>query len=121
MEYQKYFYADQPTDRILPQLELGFISRREVEYYSYPLTTTETEIANACFQIIENNNLNKGQTVIISQTYPALRSIEQQFRVNYEIRCKTTFETQEVYEKLLANHNGIKESSLFRKDIKSLI
>ena len=58
--------------------------------------------------------------MIVSQTYPVLRSIEQQFRVNYVSQCKTTFETQEVFNKLLAEHNGNNKSPLFRQDIKKV-
>lgn len=120
MDFQKYFFHDQPTDIILPQLELGFTSKRDVEYYSYPVNTPQIEVANACNQLILNNNLKKGQTVIVSQTYPVLRCIEQQFRVNFGCQCKTTFETQEVFNKLLVEHDGNKNSPLFRRDIKQV-
>ena len=84
------------------------------------MSAPQIEIANACNQLILNNNLNRGRTVIVSQTYPVLRCVEQQFRVNYGSQCKTTFETQEVFNKLLAEHDGNNNSPLFRQDIKKV-
>jgi len=118
MDFQKHFFTEQITDEIRTQPELGFSSERDVEYRYFDEKTSSTEIAEGCLKIIEKNKLNKGRTVIVSQTYLLLRDLEQLIRVSQKAPCMTTFETKEVYEKILKDNDGNINSKHFIDTIK---
>lgn len=120
MSFQRYFFPDQVTDDIQTQLEFGFASERDIFYETFLANTTAKEMADACLKLIVDNNLNKGRTVIVSQTYPLLRALEQQIRLSQDCSCMTTFETQEVYDKILAENDGDTKSEHFIDTIKDV-
>lgn len=120
MSFQRYFFSDQETDDIQTQLELGFASEKDIFYESFSANTSAKEMADVCLRLIADNNLDKGRTVIVSQTYPLLRALEQQIRITQGSPCMTTFETQEVYDKVLAENNGDTKSVRFVDTIKDV-
>lgn len=120
MSFQHHFFPDQETDDIQTQLEFGFASERDIFYKSFLANTPAKEMAEACLKLIADNNLYKGRTVIVSQTYPLLRALEQQIRISQGSPCMTTFETQEVYDKILAENNGNTKSEHFVDTIKEV-
>lgn len=117
MSFQKYFFTDQHADDIQSQLELGFASERDIYYETIYTSTSEAELANKCLNLIADDHLDKSKTVILSQTYPLLRALEKQIRSTVGSACMTTFETVEVYDKLLSEVEGDEESSFFRENI----
>ena len=120
MSFQRYFFPAQESDDIQSQLEFGFASERDIFYETLLANTAAKEIADSCLKLISDNNLNKGRTVIVSQTYPLLRALEQQIRISQGSPCMTTFETQEVYDKILAENNGNTKSEHFVDTIKDV-
>lgn len=120
MDFQKYFFPEQVTDDIQTQPELGFASERDVEYRYLGADVSTEEISTECLKLIEDNELNKGKTVILSQTYSLLRVLEQQIRVSQGGPCMTTFETKEVYDKFLEENNGNVNSEHFIDSIKNV-
>ena len=120
MSFQRYFFPDQLADDIQTQLEFGFASERDIFYETFLANATAKEMADACLKLIIDNNLNKGRTVIVSQTYPLLRELEQQIRISQGSPCMTTFETKEVYEKILADNKGNAQSEHFSDTVKEV-
>ncbi len=120
MDFQKYFFPEQTTDEIQTQPELGFASERDVEYRLLGKNTSSAEIAEICLELIDANKLNKGRTVIVSQTYLLLRDLEQLIRISQGGLCMTTFETKEVYEKILSENNGDNKCEHFINTIKDV-
>lgn len=120
MSFQRYFFPDQVTDDIQTQLEFGFASERELFYKTFSANTPATEMADACLKLVSDNNLDIGRTVILSQTFPLLRAIEQHIRISQGCSCMTTFETQEVYDNLLAENDGNTKTEHFVESIKKV-
>lgn len=120
MSFQRYFFPDQVTDDIQTQLEFGFASERDIFYETFLVNTSAKEMADTCLKLIADNNLNKGRTVIVSQTYHLLRALEQQIRLSQGCSCMTTFETQELYDKILAENDGKTKSEHFVETIKDV-
>ena len=120
MDFQKHFFPEQVTDNIQNQPELGFASERDVEYRNLGASVSTEEISTECLKLIEDNELNKGKTVILSQTYSLLRDLEQQIRASQGRPCMTTFETKEVYDKILEENNGNINCEHFIDSIKNV-
>ena len=120
MSFQRHFFPDQDTDDIQTQLEFGFASERDIFYETFLANATAKEMADVCLRLIADNNLDKGRTVIVSQRYSLLRALEQQIRITLGIPCMTTFETQEVYDKILAENHGDTKSKDFKDTIKGV-
>lgn len=120
MSFQRYFFPDQETDYIQTQLEIGFASEKDIFYETFLENTPAKEMADVCLKLIADNNLNKGKTVIVSQTYSLLRALEKQIRISQGGPCMTTFETQEVYDKILAENQGNTKSEHFVDTIKDV-
>lgn len=118
MSFQHYFFQGHGTDIIRPQLELGFASEREVQYRLFSVSESARSIAAECLQIIDSNHLEKHNTVILSQGDAFLRWVDQHIRNTVHSSCMTTFETQEVYDKLLSDRGGNSKDDLFKEDIK---
>jgi Superfamily I DNA and RNA helicases len=118
MSFQRYFFQSQEADIIQPQLEIGFASEREVQYSLFSVSESARSIAAECLQIIDSNHLEKHNTVILSQGDAFLRWVEQHIRKTVHSSCMTTFETQEVYDKLLSDRGGNPKDDLFKDDIK---
>ena len=118
MSFQRYFFPNQTADDIQLQLELGFASERDIYYDTFHASASEAELADTCLRLIRDNNLDKSRTVILSQTYPLLRALEKQIRGSVGGSCMTTFETMEVYDKLLSEIEGDTNSPHFQENIK---
>lgn len=120
MSFQQYFFPNQEVDDIKTQLEFGFVSENEIFYKKFSVNTLAKEIAVACLKIITDNNLDKSRTVILSQKYPMLKVLERQIRMTQGSPCMTSFETQEVYDKILDENNGDTKSEHFMNTIKKV-
>lgn len=117
MSFQRFFFPDQAADVIESQLELGFTSESEVYYEPVPQDEMGEKLADSCIRLISDNNLDKSRTVILSQTYLLLRTLEKQIRTITGSPCMTTFETMEEYDKLREEAKRDK-SSRFQDNIK---
>ena len=118
--YQKYFFPEQVVNEVQPQLEFGYEAGKDYFYELYEANATPQDIASKCLQLINDNDLEKSNTVILSQTYPFLRGVEFSLRNVAGCCCMTTFETQEVYNKLLSDSDGNAMADLFRESIKKV-
>lgn len=124
MSFQRFFLPDQDPDSIESQLEIGFssdkvvVSNKDVVYEAFPSYTQARIIADSCLNFIDSNKLERRNTVILSQKYAFLRWVEQYIRKRTHLACMTTYETQEVYDKLLSEYEGDANNEQFKYEKK---
>ena len=122
INFQNTFFPSIQTDAIQQPDTLAFNTC--IKYFNVGREVKPDVLESNCRWIMQEYHLDVKDVVVLSQTCDVLREIDYCYRMNTHAQTMSTFETKEMYEKLLKKFNitdctTSSEYKLFR-DIKQV-
>ncbi len=106
--FQREFFSNKyEYDEILIVEQESLFSNEAVEYLNLSEGTSEEEIFHIIWQTLLDKNIHSNDVCILSATIKILRDLD--FYIRQKEKTKTTFETQEVYEKLSLESSDLEQ------------
>lgn len=111
-DFQKQYFGEADEVTGLPELTFG----GGTMYNWVPRNYGPAEIVSMIQSYLVRKGINPMEAVVLSQTTDILRGVEYEYRMKTRVAAMTTFETKEVYDRLLETCKG-KVNSKFQEEL----